>query len=226
MAGIGGPSVVRDGLVFAIDAGSKRSYIGSGTTTNSLVSDNIGTLTNGTGFNSANGGSWTSDGIDDGITVPDASNLDLSTFSTEVWVNFNQHKNFGSIMTKTTVANDRDFFNYGIFCYTAGIQFLMGDGSTDSGVALFETFASLPINIWHSIVVTYDGSIIRLYVDGVQKGTLSTTITPFQSTGTLRIIDPSYSIDGKVSIGRVYDRALTAHEVTHSYNIIKERYYY
>ena len=102
----------------------------------------------------------------------------------------------------------------------------MGDGSTDSGVALFETFASLPINIWHSIVVTYDGSIIRLYVDGVQKGTLSTTITPFQSTGTLRIIDPSYSIDGKVSIGRVYDRALTATEVAHNYNVIRERYNY
>lgn len=226
MAGIGGPSVVRDGLVFAIDAGSKRSYIGSGTTTNNLVSNNTGTLTNGTGFNSANGGSWTSDGVDDGITIPDASNLDLSTFTIEVWVNFNQHKNFSSIMTKTNVANDADFFNYGFFCYSSTIQFFIGDGGDGTREFVGISLTNVPINSWHCIVGTYDGSIMRAYVDGDQKGTNSTSITPIQTNGTLRIMDPSFSIDGKVSIGRVYDRALTATEVAHNYNVIRERYNY
>jgi len=224
MAEIGGPNIVTDGLVFAIDAGSTRSYIGSGTTTNSLVSDNIGTLVNGTGFNSDNGGSWTSDGVDDGITVPDASNLDLSTFSIEVWVNFDLHKNFSSIMTKTTISNDADFFNYGFFCYSTAIQFFIGDGGDGTRELVLIDLTTLPINSWHCMVGTYDGSIMRFYVDGEQEGTNSTTITPYQNTGTLRIIDPSFSIDGKVSIGRVYDRALTATEVTHNYDVIKARF--
>ena len=226
MAGIGGPSVVRDGLVFAIDAGSKRSYIGSGTTTSNLVSSNTGTLTNGTGFNNANGGSWTLDGVDDGITTPDASNLDLSTFTIEAWVNFNQHKNFSSILTKTNVANDADFFNYGFFCYSTIVTFFIGDGGVSTRKQVNIPVLYLPVNTWHCIVGTYNGSIMRFYVNGAQIATTSTTITPIQTNGTLRIIDPSYSINGKVSIGRVYDRALTATEVAHNYNVIRERYNY
>ena len=224
MAEIGGPNIVTDGLVFAIDAGSTRSYIGSGTTTNSLVSDNIGTLVNGIGFSSDNGGSWTSDGVDDGITVPDASNLDLSTFSIEAWVNFDQHKNFGSVMTKTNISSDADFFNYGFFCYSTAIQLFIGDGGDGTRELVLISTSLTPINSWHCMVGTYDGSIMRFYVDGEQEGTNTTTITPYQNTGTLRVIDPAFSIDGKVSIGRVYDRALTATEVAHNYNVIKARF--
>ena len=46
MAFFRGPNIVTDGLVFAVDAGSARSYPGTGTTTTSLVSSNTGTLTN------------------------------------------------------------------------------------------------------------------------------------------------------------------------------------
>jgi len=47
-----GPDIVDDGLIFAVDAGSTRSYPGSGTTTTSLIGSNTGTLTNGVGFSS------------------------------------------------------------------------------------------------------------------------------------------------------------------------------
>jgi hypothetical protein len=49
-----GPNIVTDGLVFAVDAASARSYPGSGTSTTSLVGTSVGTLTNGDGFDSAN----------------------------------------------------------------------------------------------------------------------------------------------------------------------------
>ena len=51
-----GPNIVTDGLVFAIDAGSERSYPGSGTVATDLVGTNNGTLTNGVGFSNVNGG--------------------------------------------------------------------------------------------------------------------------------------------------------------------------
>ena len=64
-----GPDIVDDGLVFAIDAGSTRSYPGSGTTVTSLVGSATGTLNNGVGFSTANGGNFTFDGVDDHINL-------------------------------------------------------------------------------------------------------------------------------------------------------------
>ena len=49
-----GPDIVDDGLVFAVDAGSTRSYSGSGTSVNSIVSTNTATLYNGVAYSSNN----------------------------------------------------------------------------------------------------------------------------------------------------------------------------
>jgi hypothetical protein len=56
--------------VFFLDPANTRSYSGSGTSTNSLVSGIGGTLVNGTGFTSSNNGSFLFDGSNDFIDVP------------------------------------------------------------------------------------------------------------------------------------------------------------
>ena len=61
----GAPTIVTDGLVFAVDAANYQSYPGSGTTWSDLVNGNDGTLTNGPTFDSGNGGSIVFDGSDD-----------------------------------------------------------------------------------------------------------------------------------------------------------------
>ena len=49
------PSIVRDGLVYYLDAANTRSYSGSGSTAYELKLSGIGgTLVNGTGFSTAN----------------------------------------------------------------------------------------------------------------------------------------------------------------------------
>ena len=90
-----GPDIVDDGLIYAIDAGSERSYSGSGTAVTAITGVGNGTLTNGVGFDSANGGSWTFDGADDYITfgnnflVPGISQYDtITNFTIDVWVNW------------------------------------------------------------------------------------------------------------------------------------------
>ena len=47
-----GPDIVTDGLVFALDAGSTRSYSGSGTSADSIVGTNTATLYNGVAYSS------------------------------------------------------------------------------------------------------------------------------------------------------------------------------
>jgi hypothetical protein len=66
-----GPSVVKSGLVLALDAADINSYPGTGTTIYDLSGNgNNGTLVNGVGYNQTNGGVLVFDGIDDFVDVP------------------------------------------------------------------------------------------------------------------------------------------------------------
>lgn len=83
-----GPDIVQDGLIFAIDAGSERSYPGTGTAVTGLVGSNTGTLTNGVTFSTDNGGTWGFDGIDDLIYLNSGTALVLNDFTITQWIQF------------------------------------------------------------------------------------------------------------------------------------------
>ena len=214
-----GPNTVTDGLALAVDAGSTRSYPGSGTTTTSLVGSSTGTLVNGTGFDNANGGVFISDGTDDGIVVPDDSTLDLLDFTLEAWVWWNQHKNYGSILCKGPGGSGQ-LFNYAFFFYSGNIVCGFGDGSSWTPVSI----STPTINQWHHIVGTYDGSNLKFYLDGNLANTVAVSGTPYQNTTDLGLLHTPYPIDGKVGPLRIYNKALTAAEVTQNYNAQKSRF--
>ena len=80
MATNGGPNIIEDGLVFAVDATNKKSYPGSGTTWTDLAGNNIGTLTNSPTFDSGNGGNLVFDGTDDYTQFNQSISLTEATF--------------------------------------------------------------------------------------------------------------------------------------------------
>ena len=61
--------IVTDGLVICLDAANTKSYPGSGTTWTDTIGGNVGTLTNGPTFNSANAGYIAFDGTDDYLSL-------------------------------------------------------------------------------------------------------------------------------------------------------------
>ena len=72
MGAYGGPDIITDGLNYLIDAGSTRSYIGTGTTVNSLAGSATSTMYNGVGFQSGIAyGTWRFDGVNDYIKTTD-----------------------------------------------------------------------------------------------------------------------------------------------------------
>jgi hypothetical protein len=77
--------------------------------------------------------------------------------------------------------------------------------------------ASLPLNVWTHVAVTYDGATLRLYVNGVTPagGSVPTT-GPMPAGGALRIggntIWGEYFV-GRIDEVRVYSRALTQPEI-------------
>src|SRR4029450_2971319 len=93
------------------------------------------------------------------VTVPDANSLDLTTGMTlEAWVN------------PTAGGGWRDVIYKG----PDDIYYLMG--SSDNGTpSIGGTFSpnplrgssSLPMNTWSHLAATYDGTAMRLYVNGV-----------------------------------------------------------
>jgi hypothetical protein len=64
-----GPKIFTEGLTFALDAGTTRSYPGTGTSWTAIRGNSVGTLYNGVGYTTAKGGGLTFDGSNDYVEL-------------------------------------------------------------------------------------------------------------------------------------------------------------
>ena len=100
------PRVVTSDLSLYFDSANVRSYIGSGTTVNGLVSGIGFTLTNGVGFGATNNGYFIFDGTNDNIpfNIPNVGTI----ISIEMWARI---KNFHLTMPF-------GFYEYDVFTFS------------------------------------------------------------------------------------------------------------
>ena len=224
-----GPNIVTDGLVFAYDAGSTRSYPGTGTVATDLVGSNTGTLTNGVGFNSANGGSFTFDGSDDYISVAYSTELNTPLGATfDVWIYPTSSGEFLSRGTSDSGTNpDNPRF------YIGGSGKVYFDWSSTGADTYVDTAASVvTFNAWNNIIgVATPGQQLRVYVNAVEPSysfVSSTLPTPLPNTPNPLIIGgvawiPRY-IAGKIAAVRLYNKSLSATERSQNFNAQKSRF--
>lgn len=218
-----GPQIVTDGLVLYLDAANIKSYSGTGTTWyDRSGKGNTGTLVNGPTYSSTGGGCIVSDGSDDGVTVPDSSSLELTNFTLDGWVWFNQHKDYGSLLVKGSGGNG-SFFNYCFFFYASSLVCGFGDGNNFYSAGVLTT-PNVPINTWHNIVGVYNSVAISFYLNGVLIQSNPITAIPYQNTNSLNIIQSAYPIDGKVASAKVYNKVLTQTEILQNYNAARTRF--
>tara|TARA_R110000796_G_scaffold238870_2_gene359368 strand:+ start:539 stop:1213 length:675 start_codon:yes stop_codon:yes gene_type:complete len=220
-----GPDIVQDGLVFAVDAGSERSYPGSGTTATSLVSSNTGTLTNGVGFGSGNGGHWYFDGVDDGIKF--ISELDLSSYSSVTYSGWIKGLGVTSLdrwLSGTSGATA--FHNPDLTVSAAGLLSYYFTGITSSWTS---TGISISGTEYNYVVFTFTNSgSVELYVNGSSVYTASLSSTTFPSVSNI-MIGNRYDLNGEALLGdiaavRIYNRALSAAEVLQNFNAQRTRF--
>ena len=226
MGAYGGPDIITDGLVFAIDAGSGRSYPGSGTVATDLVGSSNGTLTNGVGFSSSNGGYWDFDGTDDYIGV---DNLGLSSHTIEGWIKSdNASQGGGGFSTiKSVIGNyDGGSSKYTYIGFIPTLTWRIDDGSISH-----QTVAgagTISVDTWYHVALTYNASngVTVGYLNGVQQGTINFTsnITFNSIPFNLCKSQAGVYFDGSVALSRCYNRALTAAEVLQNYNAQKNRF--
>ena len=226
MGAYGGPDIITDGLFFAIDAGSGRSYPGSGTVATDLVGSSNGTLTNGVGFSSGNGGYWDFDGTDDYIGV---DNLGLSSHTIEGWIKSdNASQGGGSYGTiKSVIGNyDGGSSKYTYIGFIPTLTWRIDDGSISH--AAVAGAGTISVDTWYNVALTYNASngVTVGYLNGVQQGTINYTsnITFNSIPFNLCKSQANVYFDGSVALSRCYNRALSAAEVLQNFNAQKNRF--
>jgi hypothetical protein len=220
--------IVTSGLVLHLDAGNTASYPGSGNTWFDLTTNsNDGTI-NGATYDSANGGSLSFDGVNNGVSVP-GTNLSLNQMTISSWnysTNYNQN---GFMFEKTT--NGTVNTQYSLFYNATGNNaiYYRTFGLSSQDLFVDTTTAGVVNNQWNNIVATFDGSQKKIYVNGVLRATQNVTGTVTQNSTGLAYIGiygnfGGYPFNGNIASTQIYNKALTASEIQRNYNALKGRY--
>lgn len=225
MATAVGPDIVEEGLVLSVDAGSARSYPGSGTTTTSLVDTNTGTLNNGVGFSSDNGGVFTFDGSNDFISFNSTLTFSSSNLSSVAWVKLDDYSSpQNASIGFSPDSGSSGFRIYAVSANSLGVWTRTGVGT---GTSAISTSNGIPLNEWVQITFVLNGTNGKLYKNGTEV--LSGTFTQPSALSSApvwisRYSGGNYYVDGESTACMLYNRALTAAEVTQNYNAQKNRF--
>ena len=223
-----GKSIVTDGLAFYVDAGNGNSYDAAtgGATFTGLVGGLNATLTNmdtspssgSYDYSSANGGSLAFDGANDyatlGYSLPAQSSS--TTFTWNLWIYLPS-------------GNDDDYVIFGNRYGPANLQFIK---ITPTNWEYYNGGAenisySIPTNQWINLCVVKNQGTHYYYSNASQVGTRSSNKSivanpVFMGADAYSGVKEPSSV--QFASAAIYDRALSASEVTQNYNALKNRF--
>jgi len=158
-------------------------------------------------------------GTDSYVYCADSSSLDITNnISIEVWLKFNDTPAVGaawSISEKGGRGGGTN--NWALYTENNNTTLRFGAGFGGVWVSYGAIGTQLGIGEWRHVVITYDGTNIRSYLDSVmdlnelESGVLSTNDT------ALNICGNSDYVNGFLGAHRIYTQALTQEEVTYLY---------
>lgn len=209
------PKIITDGLVLHLDAANKRSYPGSGTSWYDLSKNKYtGTMSN-VSFDSNNSGSMLFNGTSSFVST-NVANPGSMPIAFEFWINSNSSSPIGIYDSAPLTTNVLRNYNSGyVEWWNASPSIAMG----------------ITASTWTHICVVYRFSTNR-YVDYYKNGSLVLTgtgsTTSTYAWTSLRFGDINSGsagrYSGKISIARIYNKALSANEILQNFNATKSRY--
>jgi len=153
------------------------------------------------------------DGVDDHVRIPDSASLDLTAaISIEAWFKPNR---VNYAYDQEIVSKHYSAYELGIAPNTDEVVFVLSITGTYTG--LTSTGADLQVGVWYHVVATYDGSTMKIYVNGAEVGSRS-------AVGTIDVNDYFLAIgarggfatklyEGCIDEVRMYNRALSRDEI-------------
>lgn len=218
--------IVTDGLVFYVDAGNSKSYPGSGTTWTDLIGGEQNTLINTPTYSSLNGGYIELDGANEYI---DTSFNATSYFPLTIcaWVNIDDTTGVQIIVDQSSGSA-----GLGLRTNNAAIESFWRNGSV---INLETIISSYSADSWIYVCVVYDTNSMVGYMNGAVQnsyGSANINLTSanrgIDNTNGLHIGNQNDQInnhiDAKIAQVKIYNKALTADEITQNYNALKNRF--
>ena len=222
----GGSGIVTSNLVLNLDAAD---YSGIGNWLDASANGNDAVLQGSPNYNSSQQGYFDLvPGDGDWFSIADNSSLDnLSAISFEFWINIDNVSAAGPNMlfSKRTSTS----IGYVGFFTTTGWTIRVGTASPTQ-----LTYSSAPTTgVWQHVVATIGSGGSKFYINGSEVATSAYTgdfnnintganldlfqVNPRPQTGPV-------TMDGKVSVVRIYSAVLTPEQILSNYNAVASRY--
>ena len=199
---------------------------------NDIADSNNGTLQNGATFVPGQvSQAFSFDGVDDFVRVANSPALEPSTITVDAWVKSTAPGTFRYILSKG--ASGCLASSYALYTGdSGGLFFYVFNGidfptlSPDAGIGIWD-------GNWHHVAGTFDGSTVRLYVDGSEVGTGTTPVPSISIAYGLSPTNDLFlgrfngtcppelsflSFRGDVDEVEIYNRALSATEIRAIFN--------
>lgn len=238
MAFFRGPNVVRDGLVFYLDAANRKSFVNGSNTWRDLSGNNYnGTLTNGPTFSSTNSGTILFDGTNDYVNI----NADTTLKTLQVpmtilcWAKPTTSKSYMAIFSQySDVTNNKLIklirLDSNIFrCFSS---------KSDGTYQYFDMSINPVLNSWNFFSFIISGTLssasVIMGLNGTfeNKGAFASALssTPDMTVpvyiGTIanNYVGMAEYFQGNIANTSIYNRALSTSEVLQNYNATKTRF--
>jgi hypothetical protein len=195
------------------------------------ISGASATLVNGASINSNGkvGQTFNFDGIDDFVRIEDRPELRITgPMSIEAWVYPTSSGTWDNIVTKWDMVGG---FNQRSYSLGRGPDqrafFVISSTGTDAGATSLYSSSTIPVNQWSHLIGTFDGSTVKIYVNGGLQGQASHTggiwpgAAPVAISGAIGGGGPNQVISafpGRIDEASIYNRGLTLGEVQSLFN--------
>lgn len=218
----GSDGIVTAGLVSYLDAGNPSSYPGSGTTWTDLSSSQKNAVVpTSVTYDSANGGTLYFDGTDLPAEVPGGGPLELTSQMTALV--FTKYGGGGGRLYQKDGPSYVRCWEMGTYQNTFRIELWHSDGS-----AIVQPTGALSPGSWYHLVMSFDGTNIRQYINNSLSQTSSFPGDIRADSGTPLMIGGYWSgseyYNGNVAIAQLYNRALSAAEIDKNFNFHRARF--
>ena len=218
--------------VLYLDAGIQNSYSGTGMAWGDLSGlGNNGTLYNGVTYSSTGSGSLSFSGANDYINTGNNSSLmPTSNVTVTAWIKTSAIGNYRTVLSKGYDATDGGFAMR-ITRDSEPINLFFQVYNTTGTLASAGAYNDIANGNWYYAVGTYDGSNVRLFVNGVQigsaaplTGNIKSNVLPVKIgvASTASAVTEYYS--GQISEIRIYNSAFGTTDITNSFNALRSRY--
>ena len=188
------------------------------TWTDLSTNGNTGTLVNGVGYSASNGGALSFDGSNDYV--------DCGKTATQLGV-YDADYTFDAWVYPTNLDSDKTMFGTDQTASRQGLHLVFRGGAIYQGHYGADFSAgSATLNAWNNISYTYvkSSSSASIYKNGVLQG--SGSIASFIGTTNILIgrWASNYYFSGNGSNYKIYNRALTAAEISQNFNALRGRF--